>query len=113
MQARKPPAWRPVEKKVRGNVVCEVNELPLQVPKYSFKLGTVKFDENGQIIEVNPYLNIYNVSDAAELLREIGDKYLAVREERQRDFDSREDRFDDESPMDDNDGPDVSMRRNK
>jgi len=87
--------WRPVEKRLRGSVVVEVNELPLPVPKYSFKLGTAREDENGQIIDIQPFLSVYNVHDAADLLREVGDKYLAIGEEKQDEIDKRQ-RFPDE-----------------
>lgn len=88
-------AWRPVEKRLQGNVVVEVNELPLPVPKYSFKIGTAKVDDNGQIIDIQPFLNVYNVHDAADLLRAVGDKYIAVRDEKEDEMNKRQ-RFADE-----------------
>jgi hypothetical protein len=90
--------WRPVEKRLKGNIVIEVNELPLQVPKYSFKIGTAKVDPNGQIIEIQPFLSVYNVHEAADLLREVGDKYLAIREEKQDEMDKNQ-RFSDEDDI--------------
>ena len=101
--------WRPVEKKLKGNVVVEVNELPLPVPKYSFKVGTAKIDDNGQIIDILPFLSVYNIHDAADLLRDIGDKYIAVREAKQDEMDLRQ-RF-----VDEDDGPpdNAKLRRTR
>jgi len=101
--------WRPIEKKLKGNVVVEVNELPLPVPKYSFKIGTARIDDNGQIIDIQPFLSVYNVHDAADLLREIGDKYAAIRESKQDAMDSRQ-RFTDE---DEQNVEDVKPRRSR
>jgi len=101
--------WRPIEKKLKGSVVVEVNELPLPVPKYSFKIGTAKIDDNGQIIDIQPFLNVYNVHDAADLLREIGEKYLSIRESKQDEMDSRQ-RFTDE---DDHPVGDIKPRRSR
>lgn len=101
--------WRPIEKKLKGSVVVEVNELPLPVPKYSFKIGTAKIDDNGQIIDIQPFLSVYNVHDAADLLREIGDKYLSIRESKQDEMDSRQ-RFTDE---DDHPVGDLKPRRSR
>jgi hypothetical protein len=103
--------WRPIERKLKGNVVVEVTELPLPVPKYSFKIGTAKIDDNGQIIDIQPFLSIYNVHDAADLLRSVGDKYLERRETRQDEMDTRQ-RFTDEDPFTPTVTPNVRRTRN-
>lgn len=108
-------SWRPIEKRVKGSVVVEVNELPLPVPKYSFKIGTAKLDDNGQVIEVLPFLNVYNVHDAADLLRDVGSKYADIRESKQEEMDANQ-RFVDE--YHEHDGPllpptDVSKKNTR
>lgn len=103
-------SWRPIERRVSGNVVVEVNELPLSVPKYSFKVGSVVTDDSGQILEVKPYLNIYNVSDAVRLLGEMSEKYLSLREDKQREYDERSGNKDSDFPED---VPPKTFRRHR
>ena len=90
-----PPRWRPRERKVRGTAVIEVNELPLRVPKFSFKASTARVDDNGQVIETIPFLSQHNVEDGIILLQELADKYAKIRAEKQREYDERADAFDD------------------
>jgi hypothetical protein len=52
------------------------------VPRYSFKVGTAQYDEQTQTPKIGPYLTVYNVQDAAILLKELGDKYVALREQK-------------------------------
>ncbi len=83
-------SWRPVERRLgANNAVVEVNELPLPIPRYSFKIGTAKLDDNGQIIDIQPFLNPHNVIDAADLLRMVGEKYIEIREGQEDDADRR------------------------
>ena len=74
--------WRPVEIRVRGNVAVEVSELPLQVPRYSFRTGTAHFDDVANDFSVKPYLTQANGIEGAELLLEVVKVYEAKRSAR-------------------------------
>lgn len=76
------PEWTACETRVRNTAVVQVTALPLRVPRYSFKVGTAQYDEQTQTPKIGPYLTVYNVQDAAILLKELGDKYVALREQK-------------------------------
>lgn len=76
---RRKPDWEVVETKVEGQAAVQVSKLDLQVPRYTFKVGTVNFDDQNQL-RVGPRLTIHNVLDAAKLLTELGNKYVDIRE---------------------------------
>lgn len=72
--------WRVVEKALRGNAGVVVSELPLPVPRFSFQVGTIRMNEEGDDFTVGPRLSVFNAIEAAELLKELGEKYLDIRE---------------------------------
>ena len=76
----KRPEWSIVERRVNGDAGVIVSELPLPVPRYSFRVGTAKFDDEKKEMYVTPYLTVFNVDDACALLREVSDKYIEKRE---------------------------------
>lgn len=107
--------WRAVERRVRSNVVVEVNELPLPVPKYSCALSAARIDDNGQVIDMNRHLPMHAIPAAIEILQEIYAKYTEIRAEKQEEFDIRRaERGEDEDTPSDNTGyrnDDLSFRR--
>ena len=68
-----------IETKVEGQAAVQVSKLDMQIPRYTFKVGTVNFDDQGQL-RVGPRLTIHNVLDAAKLMHELGTKYVDIRE---------------------------------
>lgn len=74
--------WRVVETRIKGNAAVTVSELPLKVPRYSFKVGTAQIDEDNDEIRVGSRLTTFNVEDAVILLEELGKKYVDKREAR-------------------------------
>lgn len=76
------PRWFVKETRVRGNAAVLVSELPLKVPRYSFKIGNVEVDEETDDIRVGSRLSIFNGEDAVELLREVVREYVDKREAR-------------------------------
>lgn len=102
--------WRAVEKRVRNGVVVEVNELPLPVPKYSFVVSTAKTDEGGQIITTNRHVPLHLVDDALDLLRDMQDKYAAIRESKQQEFDARKAHMSDNDEHDEFSEPVVTRK---
>jgi hypothetical protein len=107
--------WRAVERRVRSNVVVEVNELPLPVPKYSCALSAARIDDNGQVIDMNRHLPMHAIPAAIEILQEIYAKYTEIRAEKQEEFDIRRaERGEDEDMPSDNTSyrnDDLSFRR--
>lgn len=85
----KRPEWRIVERRVNGDAGVIVSELPLPVPRYSFRVGTAKFDDEKQEMYVTPYLTVFNVDDACDLLREVSDKYIEKREKMKDELDAQ------------------------
>jgi hypothetical protein len=79
--------WRAVERRLRGHVVVEVNELPLSVPKYSCSLSAARIDDNGQVIDMNRHLPMHAIPGAIEILQEIYAKYTEIRAVKQEEFD--------------------------
>ena len=76
---RRKPDWEIIETKVEGQAAVQVSKLDMQIPRYTFKVGTVNFDDQGQL-RVGPRLTIHNVLDAAKLMHELGTKYVDIRE---------------------------------
>jgi len=74
--------WKVVQTEVRDNAAVQVSELPLKVPRYSFKVGTAQLDEETGDMRIGNRLTVFNVLDAAELLAELGKKYVDKREAR-------------------------------
>jgi hypothetical protein len=74
-------AWRIIETRVKGTAAVQVSELPLKVPRYSFRVGSAQIDEQGGgDMRIGPRLTIFNVQDATELLEELSKKYVDLRE---------------------------------
>lgn len=73
------PQWRPIDTRVRGQAAVQVSELPLPVPRYSFRVGTAHLSEDE--VQIKSHLTVFNYEDAAQLLLEVGRKYKALREE--------------------------------
>lgn len=88
------PRWRIHDTVVKGeNAAVEVSILPLEVPRFSFRVGTAHFPQyEGDSIKVSPRLTIFNVQDAAELLTELAAKYTKIREEKIEELEDRKDR---------------------
>jgi len=76
------PQWRIIDTHVRGNAAVQISELPLKVPRYSFRVGTPQYDEATGQVRISPNLTVFNVMEAATLLAELGEKYVAMREEK-------------------------------
>lgn len=79
------PEWRIVATRVKGQAAVQVSELPLPVPRYSFRVGTANFTEDE--VHVKQHLTVFNYREAAELLLEVGQKY---EERRKEDIEERE-----------------------
>lgn len=73
--------WKVVEIVVRGSAGVIVSKLDLDVPRFSFRVGTVKFLEEKEPPYVTPWLNTHNIMDGAELLTEVEEKYSRMRRE--------------------------------
>jgi len=97
------PKWQIIDTVVKGDAAIEISELPLNVPRYSFRIGTAYFPENEEdAVKVGPRLTIFNVQDAVELLSEAATKYLDIREDRINELEDRKQRMRD---------PSVQVRR--
>jgi len=79
------PEWRIIATRVKGQAAVQVSELPLPVPRYSFRVGTANFTE--EEVHVKQHLTVFNYRDAAELLLEVGQRY---EERRKEDIEERE-----------------------
>jgi hypothetical protein len=88
------PRWRILDTVVRGeNAAVEVSILELEVPRYSFRVGTAHFPKyDGDPITVSPRLTIFNVQDAADLLADLASKYLKLREDKIDEVEARKER---------------------
>lgn len=76
--------WRVVETRARDGVGVEVSELPLKIPRYTFRVGSARFekDEYGKTIcIIQPRLTTFNYMEAVKLLHEVGEKYENKRED--------------------------------
>jgi len=85
------PKWRVLTTEFKGeNAAVEISILDLEIPRYSFRVGTAHFPRNeGDPITVTPRLTVFNVQDAILLLGEVSDKYLALREQKIDELESR------------------------
>lgn len=72
--------WLPLERKTRGAIAVEVSKRPMRVPQFSIKVGAVKVDDEGQVIETMPFMSIYMIDDLIAVLQETRDKYISLRE---------------------------------
>lgn len=79
------PEWRIIATRVKGQAAVQVSELPLPVPRYSFRVGTANFTEDE--VHVKQHLTVFNYREAADLLLEVGQKY---EERRKEDIEERE-----------------------
>lgn len=79
-RGKKRKQWREVETKMKGDAAVRVCELPLRVPRYSFYVGTASVDAGSNKLHIAPRLSTYDVLDAADLLKELGEKYIDRRE---------------------------------
>lgn len=89
----KKPQWRIVERRARGDAGVVVSELPLPVPRYSFRVGTAKFDRDKGELYVTPFLSVFNVDDAISLLRELSEVYIEKREAVKDELDAERERW--------------------
>lgn len=92
--------WRVKERKTKGNIVVEVNERPLRVPQFSVQTGTARIDENGQVLDMVPFISIYGIPDLIASLQEVYDKYLAIRESMAREKENEFRRYHDDAEID-------------
>ena len=74
--------WKIIETKVKDNAVVQVSELPLNVPRYSFQVGTAQYDDETGDIRIGSRLTNFNVEEAATLLTVLAKKYVDKREAR-------------------------------
>jgi hypothetical protein len=81
--------WSVIETRVHDNAAVQVSELPLKIPRYSFKVGTAQLDEDTGEMRIGNRLTVFNVIDAAELLMELGQKYVDKREHRIEEIESK------------------------
>jgi len=72
--------WEVVEIILKGTAGVIISKLDLDIPRFSFRVGTAKFLEEGEPPHIIPWLNVHNVLDAAELLAEAEDKYVKIRQ---------------------------------
>lgn len=93
---KKRPEWKIIDRVVRGDAGVIVSELPLPVPRYSFKVGTAKIDPDTEEMYVTPYLSVFNSGDAQDLLSEVTDKYTRIREDIKDDMDEKRRRWEKE-----------------
>ena len=85
--------WRVIDTHVRGNAAIQVSELPLKVPRFSFRVGTPQYDEATGQVRISPNLTVFNVIEAAALLQELGEKYTALREEKIEHFEALKEKW--------------------
>lgn len=72
--------WRVIETRVKGTAAVQVSELPLRVPRYSFRVGSAQHDDKSGEMRIGPRLTVFNVQEATELLAELGKIYVDLRE---------------------------------
>jgi hypothetical protein len=72
--------WKRIEQKKQGAIVVEVSQQAARVPRFSVRVGVSREDENGQVLDVLPYMSIYMLDDAIKTLQQIRDKYVTLRE---------------------------------
>lgn len=89
--------WKILRTEVRGNAAVQVSELPLKVPRFSFRVGTPQYDEVTGQVRISPNLTIFNVMEAAELLKELGEEYVSKREEKIEHFERLKEQWQDKS----------------
>lgn len=89
-QTRDKPTWRTLEVVVRDNVAVEVSVLDLQIPRFSFRVGTAFYPQNeGDPITVGPRLTIFNARDGVDLLSALEEKYTEIREKKIEELEAR------------------------
>lgn len=85
--------WEIVEVAVRENAGVEISMLPLQVPRFSFRVGTAHYPEHeGDSIKISSRLTIFNISDAVDLLADMEVKYTKIREDKIEEMEDRKKR---------------------
>jgi len=78
MSKKKGIKWRVIETREVEGAAVQVCELPLRIPRYSFKVGTASLE--GGSMRVGNRLTVFNAEAAALLLAELGEKYRLKRE---------------------------------
>ena len=54
--------WRVLDTYVRGNAAIQVSELPLKVPRFSFRVGTPQYDETTGQVRISPNLTVFKMN---------------------------------------------------
>jgi hypothetical protein len=93
--------WRVIDTRVKENAAVQVSELPLKVPRYSFRAGTAQFDKDTNEVRIGSRLTVFNVLEAADLLREVGEKYVQLREDKIEEYEDAKRRWQQENTPDD------------
>lgn len=110
---RDKPQWEVIEVVTKDNAAVEVSMLDLQIPRFTFRVGTAHYpeleDDDDAPIRVGPRLTTFNAKDAADILAEVADKYEQIREERIEEVEERKRRARNRSKVE----PDITMRRPK
>ena len=101
------PQWRVLEVVVRENAAVEVCVLDLQVPRFSFRVGTAHFPKyDGDPVTVSQWLTSFNARDAVDLLSEVETKYTEIREKKIEEMEERKRRA-----IRNTNNPEVMVRR--
>jgi len=91
--------WKVVEIMTKGTAGVVISKMDLEVPRFSFRVGTAKFMEEGGSPHVTPWLNTYNALDGAELVAVAEEKYGRIREAKLRQVKKRQEEREQEGPL--------------
>lgn len=83
---RKKAKWRVVETKEQDGAAVQVSELPLRIPRYSFRVGSSNFEDGA--LRIGTHLTSFNAESGALLLAELGEKYRLKREAKKQEIES-------------------------
>ena len=73
--------WQLIEQRICNTVVVEVSQRNMRVPQFSIRIGVARLDDDGEVAEVLPYMNIYLIPAAYKLLGEVRDEFIPIREQ--------------------------------
>jgi hypothetical protein len=105
--------WEVIELAIRENVGVEVSMLALEIPRFSFKVGTLRYPEDGDgTPRIGPWLSIFNCRDGIELLSEMEEKYTEARERAIEEVEARKTKIKENSAKRTS-GPIITVKRSR
>ena len=103
---RKKAKWRVVETKEQDGAAVQVSELPLRIPRYSFRVGSSNFEDGA--LRIGNHLTSFNAESGALLLAELGEKYRLKREAKKKEVEDAKQAWIDNNNADSSDSDDPS-----